>query len=122
MPDVLSTVKAVPDVLSTVKAVLRNTYAVYGLINHMAALKFLTSNSADLILLDIEMPDMNGFALLGIIRKIRAYESMPVIFLTGNASVENIKKAHSAGSNDFAPKPLEAKVLLKPAMHLPWRG
>ncbi len=108
-----------PDVLNTVKAVLKDDYAVYGVTNHMAALKFLTNNSADLILLDIEMPDMNGFALLGIIRKIKAYENTPVVFLTGNVSVENIKKAHSAGANDFMKKPIDAQVLLpKIAKHL----
>ena len=109
----------VPDVLNTIKSVLKSDYAVYGVTNHMSALKFLTSNSADLILLDIEMPDMNGFALLGIIRKIKVYETTPVIFLTGNVSVENIRKAHSAGANDFIKKPVESKVLLeKIAKHL----
>ncbi len=102
----------VPDVLNTVKAVLKDSYAVYGVTNHMAALKFLTSNVVDLILLDIEMPDMNGFALLGIIRKIKAYENTPVVFLTGNVSVENVHKAHDAGGNDFVRKPIEASVLL----------
>ncbi len=102
----------VPDVLNTVKAVLKNEYAVYGVTNHMAALKFLTSNTADIILLDIEMPDMNGFALLNIIRKIKAYEITPVLFLTGNVSVENVKKAHSAGARDFIRKPIDAAVLL----------
>ncbi len=102
----------VPDVLNTVKSVLKDNYAVYGVTNHMAALKFLTSNTADLILLDIEMPDMDGFALLGIIRKIKAYETTPVLFLTGNVSVENIKKAHGAGGNDFMKKPIDAQVLL----------
>lgn len=53
----------VPDVLTTVKSVLSKRYTVYGVTNHKAALKFLTSNQADLILLDIEMPDMDGFAM-----------------------------------------------------------
>ena len=103
----------VPDVLNTVKSVLRDDYAVYGVTNHMAALKFLTGNTADLILLDIEMPDMNGFVLLDIIRKIKAYEATPVLFFTANISVENIEKAHSAGGSDFIKKPVDAKVLLE---------
>lgn len=102
----------VPDVLTMVKSILKDEHTVYGVTNHMAALKFLTANTADLILLDIEMPDMNGFALLGIIRKIKAYETTPVIFLTGNVSMENIKKASSAGANDFIKKPVEAELLL----------
>lgn len=103
----------VPDVLNTVKAVLKSSYDVYGVTSHMTALKFLTNNSADLILLDIEMPDMNGFALLGIIRKMKAYADTPVVFLTGNASIENIKKSVEIGGNDFIRKPVDVQILLE---------
>ncbi len=109
----------VPDVLNMVKSILKESYAVYGVTNHMAALKFLTNNSADLILLDIEMPDMSGFELLGIIRKIKAYENTPVLFLTGSVTVENIVKSRQAGGNDFLKKPIDAQVLVaKVGKHL----
>ena len=101
----------VPDVLSTVKALLSEKYSVYGVTNHKSALKFLTSNSADLILLDIEMPDMDGFSLLSIIRKIGAYEKTPVLFLTGSISIENVKRSHASGANDFIRKPIDAAIL-----------
>lgn len=102
----------VPDVLNTVKSVLGERYAVYCVTNHMAALKFLTNNRADLILLDIEMPDMDGFTLLGIIRQIKAYEKTPTVYLTGSVTVESIVKARNAGGNDFIKKPIDAQVLL----------
>ncbi len=102
----------VPDILNTVRSVLKDKYIVYGVTNHMAALKFLTNNSADLILLDIEMPDMDGFTLLGIIRKIKAYEATPAVFLTGSVTVENVVKSRKAGGNDFIKKPLDVQVLL----------
>ncbi len=102
----------VPDILNTVKSALKDKYIVYGVTNHMAALKFLTNNSADLILLDIEMPDMDGFTLLGIIRKIKAYEATPAVFLTGSVTVENVVKSRKAGGNDFIKKPLDVQVLL----------
>ena len=109
----------VPDILNMVKSVLKDEYAVYGVTNHTSALKFLANNSADLILLDIEMPDMSGFELLGIIRKIKAYETTPVLFLTGSVTVENIVKSRQAGGNDFLKKPIDAQVLLnKIAQHL----
>ncbi len=107
----------VPDVLNSVKSLLKKDYAVYGVTNHMAALKFLTSNTADLILLDIEMPDMDGFSLLSIIRKIKVYENTPVFFLTGNVNVDNIKKACNAGANDFIKKPVNAQLLLEKIAH-----
>lgn len=100
-----------PDVLSTVKSVLKNSYNVYGVTNHIAALKFLTKNTADLIILDIEMPDMNGFALLSVIRRMEAYKDTPVLFLTGCASTQNIKKSVEVGGNDFIKKPVDIKIL-----------
>ncbi len=103
----------VPDVLNTVKLVLTSHYSVYGVTNYMSALKFLTTNHADLILLDIEMPEMDGFALLNIIRKMELYKNTPVIFLTGNASVENIKKSLDTGGNDFIKKPVNVDILLE---------
>ncbi len=101
-----------PDVLNTVKAVLSARYQVFGVTNHKTALKFLASNHADLILLDIEMPDMDGFSMLSIIRRIKAYLNTPVLFLTGNVSVENVRKSFDLGANDFIKKPIEAQVLI----------
>ena len=101
----------VPDVLNTVKSILSDQYTVYGVTNHKSALKFLTSNSADLILLDIEMPDMDGFSLLSIIRKIGAYETTPVLFLTGSISIENVKRSYESGGNEFMRKPIDAALL-----------
>ena len=101
----------VPDVLNTVKSILSEQYSVYGVTNHKSALRFLTGNSADLILLDIEMPDMDGFSLLSIIRKIKAYEKTPVLFLTGSISIENVKRSHESGANDFIRKPIDAAIL-----------
>lgn len=103
----------VPDVLNTVKSVLSAQYSVYGVTNHKAALKFLTGNYCDLILLDIEMPDMDGFAMLGIIRRVKTYETTPVLFLTSSVSVENIKKSYALGANDFIRKPIEASILIE---------
>lgn len=110
-PKILA-VDDVPDVLNTVKAVLGERYTVYGVTNHKAALKFLANKHADLILLDIEMPGMDGFAMLGIIRRIKSYETTPVIFLTGSASAENVRKSHALGANDFVRKPIDASVLI----------
>ncbi len=112
----------VPDVLNSIKAILKEYYTVYCVTNHMAALKYLTGGTADLILLDIEMPDMNGFALLEIIRRIEAYKTTPVLFLTGSVSVENIKKTVASGGNDFIRKPVDPATLLSRVQkHLPDR-
>jgi CheY-like chemotaxis protein len=102
----------VPDMLNAVKAILREEFAVYAVTNHAAALKFLGNNGADLILLDIEMPGMDGFQLLDAIRRLEAYRETPVFFLTGSVTVENIVRARKAGASDFIKKPIDAQVLL----------
>jgi len=103
----------VPDVLNTVKSVLKEKYAVYGVTNHLDALRFLTNNHADLILLDIEMPDMNGFALLNLIRKIDAYSTTPVLFITSNVTPENLKKVRRDNASSFLRKPINRQLLLE---------
>jgi CheY-like chemotaxis protein len=59
----------------------------------------------DLILLDIEMPEMDGFELARRIRADSKYADTPILFLTGNASRENIEKGISIGISDFIVKP-----------------
>jgi len=59
----------------------------------------------------VEMPNINGFDLLSIIRNIRGYEETPIIFLTGNASEENVRRAINNGANDFIAKPVNAQLL-----------
>ncbi len=99
------------DVLRTVKAMLKGKYTVFGMTEWNSALSFLNSNSADLIILDIEMPGLDGFSLLQLIRKLPDYVTVPVVFLTSNTNPENIKKALSMGANDFVKKPVDVHTL-----------
>lgn len=101
----------VPDVLNTLKTMLGCEYNVYCVTHHTAAIKFLSNNTPDLILLDIEMPEMDGFELLKIIRRMSSCRRTPVVFLTGNVSVENVKTSVELGGNDFIKKPVDFEVL-----------
>jgi CheY-like chemotaxis protein/HPt (histidine-containing phosphotransfer) domain-containing protein len=74
------------------------------------ALKFLENHKANLLLLDIEMPEMNGYELAAEIRKSGL--KAPIIFLTGNAKKENVTKALAAGAADFVVKPINKEVIL----------
>jgi CheY-like chemotaxis protein len=109
---VILAVDDVPDVLNTVKSILQEHYVVYGVTNHKAALKFLTGKHADLVLLDIEMPQMDGFAMLSIIRRMRPYRDTPVLFLSGSVNMENIQRSYDLGANDFIRKPVSKDALL----------
>lgn len=69
------------------------------------ALKLLEENRFDLVLLDVLMPEMNGFDLIQHIRDREMNKSTPVIFVTGLADFNSRVKSLAAGGADFIAKP-----------------
>jgi putative two-component system response regulator len=67
----------------------------------------------DLFLLDVHMPDVNGFDLLKRIKTDPLYRNVPVIFVTGDEDVRTETEGLHAGASDFIRKPFAADVLLK---------
>ena len=65
-----------------------------------------------LILLDLHMPGLDGFAVLHKLRQKTAYRKVPVIFLTANDDPETEKRGLDAGAVDFVRKPFVAEILL----------
>jgi putative two-component system response regulator len=76
------------------------------------ALQICMQEKPDLILLDIEMPDMDGFETLKRLRLNRYLGSIPVIFLTGNHDTETEVRGLESGARDFITKPVEKGILL----------
>ncbi len=66
----------------------------------------------DLIICDIEMPQMNGFEVFKTLEKIPATESIPFIFLTARAQADDYKTGLKIGADDYITKPLEMDHLL----------
>ena len=77
------------------------------------ALKLLEKMPVHLILLDVEMPEMNGFETLS---KIREKYDIPVIFMTGNKDIDTIQKSTDLGVVDYISKPFTA-FMLKEIIH-----
>jgi CheY-like chemotaxis protein len=97
--------------LTVLKTTLQHTeYKLTCVRSGEDALKFLEKRHADLLLLDIEMPDMDGYELAVNLRK--SGQKAPIIFLTGNAKKENVTKALAAGASDFIVKPINKDVIL----------
>ena len=101
-----------PEILTSIKIALNSHYKVFGVTNGKAALKLLDVHNPDLFILDIDMPEMDGFELAEVIRSTVDFAEIPLIFLTGNASRERIVKAMGVGCNDFIVKPANHEVLL----------
>ena len=66
----------------------------------------------DLILLDIEMPEMNGFEALEKLKASKSWASIPVIFLTGNTDAVIEEKSSKLGAVGIITKPFDSSVLL----------
>jgi len=90
--------------LNLIKSFFKDTdYKLTCVNSGKAALRFIQSNSADLFILDIEMPDMNGYELAQSLKD--AGQQAPIVFLTANATKKNIIKALNLGAVDFIVKP-----------------
>jgi CheY-like chemotaxis protein len=97
--------------LTVLKTTLQDTeYKLTCVRSGEDALKFLEKRSTDLLLLDIEMPEMNGYELAAKLRE--SGQKAPIIFLTGNAKKENVTKALAAGAADFIVKPINKEIFL----------
>ena len=77
-----------------------------------ALLRLRTEDPVDLILLDIMMPNMNGFEVLARLREIPHRSDTPVIMLTGKGQSADREQAQTLGASDFLTKPFSPKKLL----------
>jgi DNA-binding response OmpR family regulator len=75
------------------------------------ALQKLDKKDADLIFLDVGLPEMNGFELCTRVRALDAHKRTPIVFLTGMATFQNKAQASLSGGNDFVGKPFNLPEL-----------
>ena len=76
------------------------------------ALNFLNSNKVDVILLDIEMPNISGFDFLSDIRTIPSYMTVPIIIVSGNTGEDFFKQARNSSAMDVLTKPVKKDTLI----------
>jgi CheY-like chemotaxis protein len=83
------------------------------------ALELLAQKRFDLVLLDVEMPEINGFDLCRKLREMPGYENTPVIYVTSYADFESRVKVVGVGGNDLIAKPIfPIELAVKALMHL----
>ncbi|MFH0999567.1 MAG: response regulator, partial [Bacteroidota bacterium] len=81
-------------------------------LNGMQALQWVGAEDFDLILLDIMMPEMDGFEVCEKIKSSSKNNDLPIIFLTAKTDIESIKKAFQMGGVDYISKPFNGEELL----------
>lgn len=105
----------VDDVTTNLKCageVLRDTYKLSMVKSGKQALQFLKQERPDLILLDINMPDMNGYQIMNSIKTNPVYADIPVVFLTADSDSESEIRGFELGAMDYIRKPYEPEVML----------
>ena len=75
------------------------------------AFEILEKNSISLLLLDWNMPNLNGLQLVLRLRALPRYQNLPIIMVTSEAAKYNIVEAVKAGVNDYIVKPVNEKNL-----------
>jgi CheY-like chemotaxis protein len=109
------------DMLS--RRLLRNGFEVVIAVDGQQGLAMATSESPDVILMDMSLPVMDGWEATRRVKADPATKSIPVIALTANALVEDRERAMAAGCDDFDTKPVELPRLLeKIRAHLSGKG
>ncbi|MDE6023919.1 MAG: response regulator [Lachnospiraceae bacterium] len=98
--------------LKVIKEYLHDKYDVATAVSGKVALRFLESKTTDLILLDYEMPQENGLAVLEKLRASDATKDIPVIFLTGVTETKKIKEAIVLKPQGYLLKPVKREKLL----------
>lgn len=99
-----------------IKALEKDGYDLYIANNGFMALELISKVKLDLILLDIMMPEMDGFETLSRIKDLDQQNEILVIFISGKVEVENINKGYDLGAIDYIRKPfniLELKTRIK---------
>ena len=80
--------------------------------NGLLAWNHLQAEGADIAVLDINMPEMDGIQLLGHIRSDERFKNMPVLLLTIRAFTEDQIQGYDKGADDYLTKPFDNDVLV----------
>ena len=82
-------------------------------VDGLDALQALSQATPDAILLDVNMPRMNGLEVLGRLSQDPATREIPVVMLTALSSSDDIRKAIQLGARDYIGKPFQVRQLLR---------
>lgn len=102
----------------TMRSALKKIFEMDGYIVKLAAdstelSAVLEEVTPDLILMDVGLPWLNGFELGQMLKEHRDLKHIPLVFVSGKTSDEDIKKAFDIGADDYIKKPFEIEKLKK---------
>lgn len=100
------------DFRTYLQSILKDRYDVLLAENGIMALQLLETETPDLILSDIMMPEMNGLEFVHHVRQIKQFEHVPVIFLSAKSEDLDVQTGLSTGADVYLTKPIRSAMLL----------
>lgn len=91
---------------------LLEEYDVLVALSGQKALQMVEKNDIDIILLDIMMPEIDGYEVCNILKANPDTKNIPILFITAKTDEESIEKAYDVGGIDYVTKPFKPKELL----------
>ena len=99
--------------LTACKKILKPHYEVYPIPSAEKMFEMLEHVMPNLILLDVDMPDMNGYEAAGRLKKNETYSEIPIIFLSGRIDPTSEMVGLNLGALDYIHKPFVSELLLR---------
>ena len=87
-------------------------YLVQGATTGLAALEAVASEPPDLILLDIMLPELDGFEVCDRVKKNRETKHIPIILLTAKKTPEDIARGKEVGADEYITKPFKSAMVM----------
>jgi len=99
--------------LAIVRNLLKPYYDVYPAPSGVKLLELMEKFIPDIVLLDINMPEMNGYEVIKVMKENPRFKSIPVVFITAKDDEESAVKGLASGAADYVTKPFHGSLLLR---------
>jgi putative two-component system response regulator len=97
--------------IDVLKEILEDQYVIYAIKDSTKVVEFVKKNPPDIILLDIMMPEIDGYELCITLKKDPLWAKIPIIFITADSSIDSEEKGLKLGAVDYITKPIKPAVV-----------
>ena len=99
-------------ILKTAKLILQDKYEIYLANSGKMAIDILEKKEIDIVLMDVDMPEMDGIETVRVIRGMDKVKDVPVVFFTALASKEVVDRCKEVGMKGYVLKPYRPEELI----------
>ncbi|MBU2600420.1 response regulator [bacterium] len=101
-----------PDIIDILKVTLEGKYKILEACNGIKAVNMVYEQNPDLVILDINLPEMNGYQVCRLLKEDKNYQSLPVLILTSKSQKRDRFWGMEAGADKYITKPFNPEEVL----------